>query len=237
MLETDLHCAAKVGNQEVILRFFDIEPAVVKDVLKETNEKGDTALHVAVRYNHAHFCRNLMEFDSELAYTVNKEMFSPFHIAIDEKRGLVAEQMLCVDPILACTQLTDGMFPVHLAACKNNPTLLLYFMKNFPDYVEFVDSRGRNLFHFVAEEATRESIFDVLSTEYKDILTRMNNATDYEGNTPIHIAAMKGHWDNVYSIWMDMTNCIAQTIKNNGGLTPYVVSRNQIKEIWKVCSN
>ncbi|XP_078159097.1 protein ACCELERATED CELL DEATH 6-like isoform X2 [Carex rostrata] len=229
MLETPLHCAAKVGNQEVIQMFIRIEPAIVKDVLQETNEKGETALHVAVKHDFAYICCKLMLLDSEIAYHVNKEMFSPFHIAIDEKHDFVAEQMLCVDPILACTKLTGGMFPVHLAARKNNLLMVLYFMKNFPDYAQLVDSRGRNLCHFVAEEAKGDEFFCELFRDYKVMTTRMNNATDYEGNTPLHIATMKGHMWTMRSIWR-MANCIAETIINNRGLTPYEVSKKQLVE-------
>jgi ankyrin repeat protein len=178
-----------------------------------------------------------MEFDSELAYTVNKERFSPFHIAIDEKRDFVAEQMLCVDSIVACTQLTDGMFPVHLAARKNNQRMVLYLMENFRDYAELGDSHGRNLCHLFSEEGGKLNFFREILNNYEDLTTRMNNVTDYKGNTPLHIAAMKGHRSTMYYIWRIMTNCDAETIKTNRGLTPYDVSRNQLKEIWKVCSN
>ncbi|KAF3340549.1 Ankyrin repeat-containing protein [Carex littledalei] len=229
MLETPLHRAAKVGNQEVIQMLIRTKPSVVKDALQETNEKGDTAMHVAVRYNCAYICCNLMQLDSEVAYNINKEMFSPFHIAIHEKHDFLVEQMLCVDPILACTQLTDEMFPVHLAARKNNWNMVLYFMKHFPDYAELVDYRGRNLFHFVAEEADGDDFFEVLSGEYEDMTTRMNNATDYEGNTPLHIAAMKGHRWTMHSIWRAMTNCVAETV-NNRGLTPCKIFYKHLEE-------
>ncbi|KAJ3684743.1 hypothetical protein LUZ61_013907 [Rhynchospora tenuis] len=80
-LETPLHEAAKVGNEEVICDLILLSPSAVKDALRETNEKGDTALHMAANVNHQGVVIELMKLDPLVAYKKNKQGFSPLYIA------------------------------------------------------------------------------------------------------------------------------------------------------------
>ncbi|KAJ3691387.1 hypothetical protein LUZ61_020551 [Rhynchospora tenuis] len=151
-LETPLHEAAKVGNEEVIHNLIRLSPSVVKDVLGETNGNGDTALHVAANHNHLQgvVCQ-LMRLDPQVAYKRNKQGFSPLYIAIVEGHTSLVRTMLEVDIILACTKFSDGTFPVHVAARMGNGALVEHYSREYPDYAKLRDSCGRNLFHMAAE--------------------------------------------------------------------------------------
>ncbi|KAJ4818456.1 Ankyrin repeat protein-like [Rhynchospora pubera] len=164
-LDTPLHCAAMVGNYEVIGELIRLAPSVVSDVLKETNENGDTALHVAASNNHEGVVRELMKLNTEAAHKENKQGFSPLYIATVEGYTYVVETMLKLDGTLACTQFSDGTFPVHVAARMGYRDLVKHFLEEYPDDAMWLDCCGKNLFHVAAEQDNEE-----LSTKVFTIL-------------------------------------------------------------------
>ncbi|XP_078153146.1 uncharacterized protein LOC144548352 [Carex rostrata] len=214
MLETPLYCAAKVGNNEVIEKLIRINSLILKDALNVTNENGDTAMHAAAKNGRDVSCEFLM-LDPEVVYKVNNEMLTPFYMAIVKENTNMVLTMLQVDRTLAGTQFSDGMFPIHVAARMGHMSLVKHFFREYPDYAELLDTRGRNVFHFAAEQSKGIIILHLCEIISVGVIARMYDATDYEGNTPEVIARMKGN----RSFWR-MIDCLPTTIRNNQDLTP-----------------
>ncbi|XP_078154787.1 protein ACCELERATED CELL DEATH 6-like [Carex rostrata] len=235
VLETPLHCAARAGNREVIQKLIDIDYVIVKDALEEINEQGDTAMHVATKHGHIDCGKRLLWLNHEILYKVNNEMLSAIHIAITKGYTEMVKYMLAVDPTLGRTQFPDEVFPVHLIALTGNANLVIHFMEMYPNHAELLDSRGRNIFHIAAEENHKIVFLEIFTKSFanKEKAGRMNNAVDYEGNTPMHIAAMKGHTSIVRVIWESKSqiDIFAERFPNNEGLTPFEVSLRQLGEL------
>ncbi|KAJ3696491.1 hypothetical protein LUZ61_000196 [Rhynchospora tenuis] len=246
-LETPLHCASKVGNAVIIRDFIRHARNVVRDALGITNENRETALHVAARHNNIEGVLALMTLDPEAAYKEDMRGFSPFYIAIVEGYTSLVLRMLETDPTLACTQFSDGMFPVHVAARvdKDNARLVEHILQAYRDAAVLLDPCGKNLFHMAAERGhthmfTRE--FALRENEPNDnlqisqMVENMINVKDYEGNTPFHIAAMKGYSSVMKVIW-ERLNDDQREVKNQKGETAFDLSVIQVKNTNKSVMN
>ncbi|XP_078153446.1 uncharacterized protein LOC144548608 isoform X2 [Carex rostrata] len=221
--ETPLHCAAKVGNLLIIQALIRHNPNVLKDALRETNKNGDTALHVAAQHGHGTVVRELMNLDQRVACMVNMEGLSPLYIATVGGYTSMVKTMLKDYPSLACEQYSNGMCPVHVAAQVGNIKLVMHFMKEYPEDAKLLDYSGQNLFHFAAEE----NIAELFTSEMGASLI---NARDHEGNTPLHIAAIKGHTSVMKAIYKILTDDDATKVENNQAQTPFDLSKSQIEE-------
>jgi ankyrin repeat protein len=232
--ETPLHSAAKVGNVEFLINLIRLAPREVNDVLGETNYHGKTASYIAVKHGHERIFHKLMNLDRT---TVCKEGISLLHLAISKGCTSVVDALLNYNPDLVYHQESNGSFPIHLAVHAQNVELVLYFLKCYPDSGGLLNSAGQNAFHIAAEK----NMSDVFTKQFKlsensphlfKMVSRMVNATDNEGNTPLHIAAMKGCRSIMLSISEANKKNNEQYLQRNyKGLTPFDLSVMHIKAI------
>jgi ankyrin repeat protein len=89
---------------------------------------------------------------------------------------------------------------VHIAAYKGHAKTIIVFLQKCIDSYQLLDNSGKNFFHMSAEE-NRLEVFEQLlgkSTEKLDIpgideiFRNMINSGDCRGNTPLHLAVLKG---------------------------------------------
>nr|XP_007149158.1 hypothetical protein PHAVU_005G046300g [Phaseolus vulgaris]ESW21152.1 hypothetical protein PHAVU_005G046300g [Phaseolus vulgaris] len=82
----------------------------------------------------------------------------------------------------------DGFFPLHLASAFGHIEVLKKLLENCPDPREIVDNKGRNIVHIAAIMGEFNVIRYILQ-DANDEVKDMINGKDYDGNTPLHLAA------------------------------------------------
>lgn len=79
----------------------------------------------------------------------------------------------------------NGLFPLHHAAILGSTVMIDEIMETCPDFSELVDNRGRNFLHCAVEHG-QDSVVRYICQD--DRFAMLLNATDSEGNTPLHLA-------------------------------------------------
>lgn len=115
---------------------------------------------------------------------------------------------------LACISDNEGSYPVHAAAMFARTRIIDELVKKCPNYYELVDNKGRNLLH-VAVEHEKETV--VRHICQNNMFAMLLNATDYDGNTPLHLA-VKYSYPRIFGLLMGTTS-VDMHITNKDGHT------------------
>uniref|UniRef100_A0A0E0I0J3 PGG domain-containing protein n=1 Tax=Oryza nivara TaxID=4536 RepID=A0A0E0I0J3_ORYNI len=205
-LDTPLHCAAKAGHREVVARLLETPTGVAEAeadqlaaaataeaALRVRNCLGATVLHEAVRHGHTEVVHLLMSRAgaAELASVASDDGVSPLYLAATTGSVRMVQELLRMlrpaddgrrSPALFTGR--EGRTALHVAATKS-AVMIDEIMETCPDFSELVDNRGRNFLHCAVEHG-QGSVVRYICQD--DRFAMLLNATDSEGNTPLHLA-------------------------------------------------
>ncbi|CAL8150496.1 unnamed protein product [Prunus armeniaca] len=209
--DTPLHVASRVGCHEIVKLLIqhakkklhhtergdeESGPADGEShnkLLRVTNSDKDTALHLAVRYNHEEVVILLMESDHQLCCLTNKAEESPLFLAVRKRSPSIAHCILQAydSDISPSFQGTNGLTALHVAVTQEkliDKGVVKMMMSKNHDIIREVDAIGWTPLHYAAftghVEATQLLLKSDSSTCYM---------LDESKMSALHVAAYAGH--------------------------------------------
>uniref|UniRef100_I1QE53 Uncharacterized protein n=1 Tax=Oryza glaberrima TaxID=4538 RepID=I1QE53_ORYGL len=224
---TALHEAVRHGHVEVVDLLMTTDPWLAS----VTTNGGVSPLYMAFRsLNSVNFnCKpeiaqeilNWPEGPSLLT-RADSSGRTPLHFAVIYGRLDTVKLFLGGDaasPRLTSISDSDGSYPVHAAAMFGRTKIIDELVKKCPNYYELVDDKGRNLLH-IAVESEQEMVVRHICGN--DMFAMLLNATDYDGNTPLHLAVKQGY-PRIFGLLLG-TRGVDMCIMNKDGHTARDIS-------------
>ncbi|PIA27418.1 hypothetical protein AQUCO_07800035v1 [Aquilegia coerulea] len=201
-----------------------------KMLLTMVDEQGDTALHKAVLNHKLEAVKLLIEADNDFEYTTNNSGETPLMIAIREAQsnenkrdsGKIRKLLFKMLPNQTKIRTGDEEWTLLQHAAKNGDLSIIEDIIQFcPSCLELVDNEGKNFLHIAAKYERVQVVKHVLRA--KDIAVNVLNDEDYDGNTPLHIAASTGNEPMTLCFLYD-PRVIKTTMNKNGQHVLHAVS-------------
>ncbi|KAL5716401.1 hypothetical protein ACHQM5_018100 [Ranunculus cassubicifolius] len=193
--DTALHSAAKMGHLQSAKLLVDADPS--KKLLRMVEDRKGTALHVAVSNHHLEIVKLLVEADPDFEYSASDFGVTPLYIALeeassgDQKKVEIRKLLIQKQPRQCKVRIgTNGWTILQHATIQGDPSVVKEILQSCPDCSELVDNEGRNFLHLAImfdHENVVKIILGSLDTG-DDVL----NGQDINGDTPLHIATLKG---------------------------------------------
>ncbi|KAJ5072233.1 ankyrin repeat protein [Anaeramoeba ignava] len=151
------------------------------------NEKGQNALHVAVRANQYEICKLLLDAKIKPSEKEKETSHSPLHIAANLNYPKIAKLLLdsLADPTLPDK---DGWTPLHCALHSNSKEIAIMLMDITNSLAEIPDFQGLLPIH----AGVKKNSVDTCEFLYKKMKPKATYTKTKEGLLPIHIAAKYG---------------------------------------------
>uniref|UniRef100_A0A6I9RCB1 Protein ACCELERATED CELL DEATH 6 n=1 Tax=Elaeis guineensis var. tenera TaxID=51953 RepID=A0A6I9RCB1_ELAGV len=188
-LDTPLHCAARVGNVEMVSYIIKLatEHDKENEVLRATNKENANALHEAAKYDRVDVANILMEKDPELASMLNCFEMSPLYLAMASRSLKVAKVLLQFSYWKEASPKSyagpNKKTALHAAVLMSRE-ITQDLLQRKPMLTKYADLLGRTPLHYAASNGDRHMA---------KLLLEQDSSTAYladaNGLFPIHIAA------------------------------------------------
>ncbi|PAA75698.1 hypothetical protein BOX15_Mlig025935g2 [Macrostomum lignano] len=164
-----------------------------------TDDRGQTALHVACRRNHEEVVQILL---GHKANPQLKELDGTSVLHLPSRRNnLQLCQILTNDTALISCRDKHGVTPLMVAASESGEELLSHFVsvcklsdKNIVQMLNIKDAEGNSAMHYAAR-SDKPSMIQGLKNCGADI-----NIRNLENSTPLHAASALGHKESVIKL-------------------------------------
>lgn len=140
------------------------------------------------------FVKEIMSLKPALAKRVNRDGFSPIHMASANGYTEIVKELLMSNKELSRQQSADGRTAIHFAAITGRVDVLRALINTCPECKADWTDQDESALH-VALKNNQVEAFEILLGMLKEInteeITRLVNAKDHDGNTILHIAVAR----------------------------------------------
>ncbi|KAL7113668.1 hypothetical protein ACP275_04G074700 [Erythranthe tilingii] len=226
--ETALHLAAKAGHGSIVTALVQInrhsillrmsqrseEAEKMNNLVRATNERGNTALHEALIHGWDSVAQYLIQYDPVGSYILNKKGESAFYLAA--KAGFAN----CFQGRYMDAEFKEN-FPIR-AAMEGKSKEVLELMYEHPSIMQSRDVEGRTPFPHAASLGYLEVVRDLLK-HYTFGANERNY--DESGSLPIHLASKGGHL-GVVELLLQHSYDAEELLDNSGRNILHVAAEN-----------
>ncbi|KAK1256675.1 hypothetical protein QJS04_geneDACA024327 [Acorus gramineus] len=235
---TALHVAVMAGRDDFAKELCRRRPML----LMKENKQGNTPLHCALKssvHNESLFkyfmqalsqvtVRRLganrdeiaeeLQNDPKLNHKKDASGNTPLHYAAGYDDIEMVNLILNTDEDVAYLLNVDGHSPLHVAAGLGQTTVVEALIERCPGCVTLRDNVRRNALH-VAVEARCLCVVELFLVKHHPMFNGLVRDQDWCGNTPLHLAAVKGDSEMLGLLLTAGADADANSL-NHAGLTP-----------------
>ncbi len=206
---TALHHAAKLGNQAIM----EVLLAREADVNAE-DANGQTPLCIAARQGNVEIVKMLLNYRANV-YLPNSDVLTPLQLAADRGHLEVVKVLLQAGADINTSN--DSMSPLYMAAEEKRLEVVKFLLEKGAD-VNFQSSFNKSVLYIAVAQGHTAIVKELLRHK-----TLVLDAPNFNGTTPLHLAAINGYLDIVQALVEAGANVSA---KDKGGKTPFAVAKD-----------
>nr|TKS11527.1 hypothetical protein D5086_0000072600 [Populus alba] len=118
-------------------------------------------------------------------------------------------------PVAVSQRNDEGNLPIHVACQKGHLEVVRELLAYWLDPMDFLNEKGQNILHVAAGSGQMKIVDEILRNRDLEALI---NEKDYDGNTPLHLAAMYCRSEIVQALVSDVR--VDKRIVNSEKLKP-----------------
>lgn len=193
-MERRLSEAAIRGDVLELQQIVEADPLILDRITASCVDQ--TPLHSAAMLGHLGFVRELLDRNPEMAAESDSRGCAPLHLAAAKGHADVVRELILVDGGVGSAPNSDGRTALHVAAIKGREGVLAELVGIAPSLTRVLTDRGETGLHLCVKWNRYEAaklLGDEMGKGGGDDSSL--NWKDCDGNTALHIAVAKKHFE------------------------------------------
>lgn len=195
-MDPRLQKAAESGSIDELYDLIDENPYILDNI--NAVPFVSTPLHVAAASGNIEFAKEMLNLKPSFARKLNTSGYSPLHLAVDKDKSKFVRRMVWIDHSLARVKGRNGITPFLLLVSRGKANLVAECLLTSPECIQDETVDRQNALH-LAVTHDRVEVLQVLigwiqrmsQINAYSIENRVLNRSDYNYNTPLHLAAYR----------------------------------------------
>ncbi|XP_058093757.1 ankyrin repeat-containing protein BDA1-like isoform X2 [Magnolia sinica] len=146
-------------------------------------------LHIAIQHRSVDFAREILRRKPQLAYVLSSQGLSPLRMASANGSVDIVRELLPLIVDVSHDRDSKGWTPVHAAAMKGHVDVLNVFNETNPEWIRDITDRDETVLHLCVKYNKLDVLKMLIGLVGRD--DELVNRKDVNGNTILHLAAMK----------------------------------------------
>ncbi|KAJ4982404.1 hypothetical protein NE237_033241 [Protea cynaroides] len=221
------------GDIDALYALLGEEPLILENF--ENFSFTDTPLHWAVVAGHTGFVEEIVNLKPSFTLKLNREGFSPLHLASGHGRLEIVKLLLKeelhlrkfkeamnIDGDLCNMKGREKRTPLHCAVVAGHIDVLKVFLSNCPDSIKAITVRKETVFHLAVKYGQIDALKVLVSWIQKNWQYDILGWEDQEGNTVLHLATSSRQYEIVKALLQSgllVRNAVRLNERDKVGLT------------------
>ncbi|GMG98587.1 hypothetical protein Nepgr_000427 [Nepenthes gracilis] len=222
--ESPLYLAVKAGYERIVSRMFALSDYKIRN--KDEWLEGKSPLQAAITRRDKGLIDIILQNEPRFINLRDMDGRTPLHYAAS--MGYVEEVQYLIGKFSASPIERDneGLFPIHLAAIEGHIQTVEMLLQHCPDPREMLSHNGQSILHVATNAEKHDVVSHIL---VNPALGCLINHRDFDGNTPLHLAAMNNNTKIISTMAWDRRMDLK--IVNKEGLTAIDIAKRFIKGV------
>ncbi|KAL3714919.1 hypothetical protein ACJRO7_006770 [Eucalyptus globulus] len=229
--KSPLYLAVETGCIKILQPLLEVS---ARDEAYAVKIQGMSPILAAIKKEDTDLLEAIIDQLPKLLHVRDENGGTPWHCAAFVGSVGAVRLLMRKCHYLALQKDKNGSYPIHMACEGGDVDIILELLDVWPDLAEIKNEKGQNILHVAAKGGNKRAVRHILKKcGEPDVIKKLVNSKDVDGNTPLNLASMHNHFE--VKLYLTKAQTIRVQLRNNDRSNNLSVATEIFQIVFRKC--